>query len=54
MGNGGAPLDGKDYGFAVFDQRGDGAVVVDMIDWRTGEADPAFHFAVTPDGRAAP
>jgi hypothetical protein len=53
VGNGGAPLDGKDYGFAVVAQRPDGAITVDMINWRTGEADTEFHFAVQPDGGAA-
>jgi Calcineurin-like phosphoesterase len=54
VGNGGAPLSSKDYGFAVFSQRADGAVAVDMLDWRTGYADAAFHFAVRADGGAAP
>lgn len=53
IGNGGAPLDGKDYGFAVFVQQPDGAIAVDMIHWRSGEADQDFHFAVEPDGSAA-
>jgi hypothetical protein len=53
VGNGGAPLDSKDYGFAVFAQRPDGAIAVDMINWRTGEADAEFHFAVESDGGAA-
>jgi hypothetical protein len=54
IGNGGAPLASKDFGFGVFKQRGDGAVVVDMVNWATGEIDPEFHFAVTPDGRVLP
>ena len=53
VGNGGAPLDSKDYGFALFVQEPDGAIAVDMIDWRTGQADTEFHFAVEPDGSAA-
>jgi hypothetical protein len=53
VGNGGAPLDGKDYGFAVFAQQPNGSIAVDMINWRTGEADEVFHFAVQPDGSAA-
>jgi hypothetical protein len=51
IGNGGAPLASKDYGFGVFKQRSDGAIAVDMVNWATGEVDPDFHFAVTPDGR---
>jgi hypothetical protein len=54
IGNGGAPLASKDFGFGLFRQRADGAIVVDMIDWRTGAADPAFHFAAYPDGSPAP
>jgi hypothetical protein len=54
IGNGGAPLASKDFGFALFRQRADGAVVTDMIDWRTGATDADFHFAVRPDGSPAP
>ena len=54
IGNGGAPLSSKDYGFGVFSQRADGAIEVDMLDWQTGRADASFHFAVWPDGTAAP
>jgi hypothetical protein len=54
IGNGGAPLSSKNYGFAVFGQRSDGAIAVDMIDWQTGLPDAAFHFAVTPSGDPAP
>jgi hypothetical protein len=50
IGNGGAPLTGKDYGFGLFSQRSDGAIVVDMMNWRTRQADPAFHFVVQADG----
>jgi hypothetical protein len=53
VGNGGAPLESKDYGFALFTQRDDGAIVVDMLDWRTREADAEFHFAVNADGTLA-
>jgi hypothetical protein len=53
IGNGGAPLTSKDYGFGVFSQRSDGAIVVDMIHWRTGDADAAFHFAVEANGSPA-
>ncbi|MGH7270882.1 MAG: metallophosphoesterase family protein [Polyangiaceae bacterium] len=52
IGNGGAPLAGKEYGFGTFDRRSDGAIVVDMIRSRTVAPDPAFHFAVRPDGSA--
>jgi hypothetical protein len=53
VGNGGAPLSGKDYGFAVFSQRADGAIEVDMVHWKTLSADRSFHFAVWPDGSPA-
>jgi hypothetical protein len=52
IGNGGAPLTSKDYGFAVLRQRGDGAIVVDMMQWQTGAPDPAFHFVVDSSGSA--
>jgi hypothetical protein len=52
VGNGGAPLSSKDYGFAVFSQRADGAIDVDMLQWQTLGADPSFHFTVRPDGSA--
>jgi hypothetical protein len=54
VGNGGAPLSSKDYGFALVSQRADGsgALDVDMIDWQTGLADASFHFAVLADGSA--
>ena len=54
IGNGGAPLAAKDYGFGLFRQRNDGAIVVDMVNWLTGEIDPEFHFAVAPDGGLLP
>ena len=50
IGNGGAPLSSKDYGYGLFSQRCDGAIVVDMIDYQTGAADSSFHFVVTPAG----
>jgi hypothetical protein len=53
IGNGGAPLTSKDYGYGIFSQRADGAIVVDMIHWKTGEADSSFHFAVGADGSPA-
>jgi hypothetical protein len=53
VGNGGAPLTSKDYGFAVISQRPDGALDVDMIDWQSGLADASFHFAVLSDGTGA-
>jgi hypothetical protein len=54
IGNGGAPpTSSKDFGFGLFRRRSDGAIAVDMIDWRTGAPDREFHFAVRPDGSAA-
>ena len=50
VGNGGAPLSSKDYGFALFAQRADGAIVVDMVNWHTMAIDESFHFVVLPDG----
>jgi hypothetical protein len=50
IGNGGAPLSSKDYGFGLFSQRCDGAIVGDMIDYMTGAADSEFHFVITPEG----
>jgi hypothetical protein len=55
IGNGGAPLSGKKaYGFGLVAQRDDGALEVNVLDWRTGERDEAFRFAVRPDGSPAP
>jgi hypothetical protein len=55
VGNGGAPLSGgATYGFAMLNQRSDGAIQVDMIDASTRQADTSFRFAVKPDGSAAP
>lgn len=54
FGNGGAPLTGdKGYGYGIVQQEADGTVVVDAIDYATGEADPTFHFAVNADGSTA-
>jgi len=50
IGNGGAPLTSKNFGFGLFAQGPDGAIVVDMVDWQSGERDAAFRFAVAPDG----
>lgn len=55
VGNGGAPLStGKNYGFAVVQQRPDDAIQVDMLDWSTLGADTSFRFAVKADGTATP
>jgi hypothetical protein len=54
VGNGGAPLTSKTYGFATMSQRADGAIVVDMLDATTKAADGIFHFAVKPDGTPTP
>ncbi len=51
VGNGGAPLTSKTYGYAVLAQRCDGAMVGDMYDYQTNQADPKFHFVITPDGK---
>jgi hypothetical protein len=51
VGNGGAPLTSKSYGYALFSQRCDGAIVGDMIDYMSGAADSKFHFVITPDGK---
>ena len=50
IGNGGAPLSSKNYGFGLFSQRADGAIVGDMIDYQSGLADSLFHMVVKPDG----
>ncbi len=55
FGNGGAPLNAAvDYGFGLFNQRPDGTIQVDAIDYKTGLADSSFRFAVHPDGTPAP
>lgn len=52
VGNGGAPLSNtsKNYGFAVMNQRSDGAIVADMIDYQTLKPISTFHSVVTPTG----
>jgi hypothetical protein len=50
LGNGGAPLSSKDYGYGLFSQRCDGAIVGDEYDYESGATDSYFHFVVTPDG----
>jgi hypothetical protein len=55
IGNGGAPATGsKNYGFGIFNQRSDGAIEVDMIDYSTGLSDTQFRFTVKPDGSSVP
>jgi hypothetical protein len=52
IGNGGAPLSSSkyDYGYGLFSQRCDGAIVVDEYDYMTGATDSYFHFVVKADG----
>jgi hypothetical protein len=50
IGNGGAPLSSKNYGYGLFAQRCDGAIVADVLDYQSGAADSYFHFVVTPTG----
>jgi hypothetical protein len=55
VGNGGAPITGgKNYGFGMANQRPDGAIQVDMVDYQSGLADGSFRFAVNADGTPAP
>jgi hypothetical protein len=56
FGNGGAPLTGSgNYGYGVLSQRlSDKAITVDMYDYQSNQPDSSFHFAVNPDGSAAP
>jgi hypothetical protein len=54
VGNGGAPLTSKTYGFAVLAQRADGAIAVDMFDWQTVMPDASFHFVLDADGAPVP
>jgi hypothetical protein len=55
IGNGGAPLSGgASYGFGLVQQRSDGAIQVDMIDYSTLQPDTTFTFAVKADGTPAP
>ena len=54
IGNGGAPLTSSvDYGYGLLNQRADGAIQVDMIDYKTLQPDLTFRFTVNPDGSAA-
>jgi hypothetical protein len=50
IGNGGAPLSSKSYGYGIFTQRCDGAIVGDEVDYMTGATDSQFHFVITPEG----
>jgi hypothetical protein len=54
FGNGGAPLSGTsvDYGYGLIQQRPDGTIQVDSIDYMTNKPDPSFTFAVKADGSA--
>jgi hypothetical protein len=55
FGNGGAPLSGTgNYGFGLLQQRADGAIQVDAIDYQSLQPDTSFRFAVHPDGSPAP
>jgi hypothetical protein len=55
IGNGGAPLaTNQTYGYAIFAQRTDGAIQVDMYDYQSGQPDTSFRFAVKADGSPAP
>jgi hypothetical protein len=50
LGNGGAPLTSKNYGYGLFTQRCDGAIVADEIDYQSGATDSQFHFVIKPNG----
>jgi hypothetical protein len=50
LGNGGAPLSSGNYGYGLFSQRCDGAIVVDEYDYMSGATDGQFHFVITPSG----
>ncbi len=56
IGNGGAPLTSSraNYGFGLVQQRADGNVQVDVLDYETMKPDTSFSFAVTPDGAPVP
>ncbi|MGA7119832.1 MAG: metallophosphoesterase [Polyangiaceae bacterium] len=56
IGNGGAPLTSTsaNYGFGLVQQRADGSIQVDAVDYATMKRDPSFVFAVHPDGSPAP
>jgi hypothetical protein len=51
IGNGGAPITGgASYGFGLIAQRADQALLVDVYNYQTMQADSSFHFAIKPDG----
>jgi hypothetical protein len=51
IGNGGAPITGSStYGYGLFSQRCDGAIVVDEYNYMTNATDSYFHFVVKADG----
>jgi hypothetical protein len=54
FGNGGAPLSGTsvNYGYGLIQQRTDGSIQVDSVDYMTNKPDPSFTFAVKADGSA--
>ena len=55
IGNGGAPPTGsEDYGFGLVQQRANGTIQVDVLDYQSLNFDPTFRFAVNPDGSSAP
>jgi hypothetical protein len=55
FGNGGAPLTGSgNYGFGLVQQRADGAIQFDMIDYQSKQPDTSFTFAVKADGTPTP
>ncbi len=54
VGNGGAPLTSKSYGYAIISQRADGALVGDMVNATTKALDGYFHFVVKADGTPTP
>jgi hypothetical protein len=51
IGNGGAPLSSKSYGYGLLSQRCDGAIVGDVYDYQSGATDSQFHFAISPAGK---
>ena len=55
FGNGGAPITGSgNYGFGLVQQRSDGAIQFDMVDYQSQQADTSFRFAVTATGQSVP
>jgi hypothetical protein len=56
IGNGGAPLtsSGANYGFGLVEQRDDGSIQFDVVDYATMQRDTRFTFAVRPDGSPMP